>query len=156
MTAALSFSLFIFTLYSTTMSALLSAFSFTAGDGAVFALFILAVLVISIVMSFMGKKKDGAESYFLAGRGLPWWLIGFSLIAANISTEQFIGMSGNASQCTGLAIASYEWIAAISLVFVAFVFIPMFLRCGIYTIPQFLEYRYNKLARTLKIGRAHV
>lgn len=131
------------------MNALLSTFSFSAADGAVFALFILAVLVISIVMSFMGKKKNGAESYFLAGRGLPWWLIGFSLIAANISTEQFIGMSGNASQCTGLAIASYEWIAAISLVFVAFVFVPKFLRCGIYTIPQFLEYRYNKLARTL-------
>ncbi len=149
MTAALSFFIIHFTLYSTTMNAMLSAFSFTAVDGAVFALFILAVLVISIVMSFMGKKKDGAESYFLAGRGLPWWLIGFSLIAANISTEQFIGMSGNASQCTGLAIASYEWIAAISLVFVAFVFVPMFLRCGIYTIPQFLEYRYNKLARTL-------
>ena len=148
------FSLFIIhflTNYSTTMSSLLSAFAFTAADGVVFALFILAVLVISIVMSLKGQKKDGAdsESYFLAGRGLPWWLIGFSLIAANISTEQFIGMSGNASQCTGLAIASYEWIAAISLVFVAFVFVPMFLRCGIYTIPEFLEYRYNKLARTL-------
>lgn len=133
------------------MSSLLSSFTFTTADGVVFALFILAVLVISIVMSLKGQKKDGAdsESYFLAGRGLPWWLIGFSLIAANISTEQFIGMSGNASQCTGLAIASYEWIAAISLVFVAFVFVPMFLRCGIYTIPEFLEYRYNKLARTL-------
>lgn len=131
---------------------LLSAFTFSAADGIVFALFILAVLVISIFMSVGKKSDDGksdSESYFLAGRGLPWWLIGFSLIAANISTEQFIGMSGNASQCTGLAIASYEWIAAISLVIVAFAFVPMFLRCGIYTIPEFLEYRYNKLARTL-------
>ena len=116
-------------------------------DCIVFFGFIAAVLIVAISMSRQGGKDS--ESYFLAGRGLGWWLIGFSLIAANISTEQFIGMSGNAAQCTGLAIASFEWIAAVTLVLVAFIFLPMFLRCGIYTIPQFLEYRYNKFARTL-------
>lgn len=116
-------------------------------DCIVFFGFIAAVLIVALSMSRQGGKDS--EAYFLAGRGLGWWLIGFSLIAANISTEQFIGMSGNAAQCTGLAIASYEWIAAVTLVAVAFLFLPMFLRCGIYTIPQFLEYRYNKFARTL-------
>ncbi len=95
------------------------------------------------------KKKGGAESYFLAGRGLSWWLVGFSLIAANISTEQFVGMSGKAANWVGLAIAGYEWLAAIVLVIVAFTFLPMLLKRGVYTIPQFLEERYNGAARTI-------
>jgi len=101
----------------------------------------------------MSRRGKGAgadsESYFLAGRGLAWWIIGVSLIAANISTEQFVGMSGNASDYIGLAVASYEWIAALSLIIVAFVFLPRFLKVGIYTIPQFLETRYNKITRTV-------
>lgn len=96
-----------------------------------------------------GTSQGGASGYFLAGRGLTWWLVGFSLIAANISTEQFVGMSGQAADWLGMAIASYEWMAAITLVVVAFVFLPKFLRCGIYTIPEFLEYRYGVFARTV-------
>ncbi len=122
-------------------------FQFTTLDIFIFVAFILAVIAISVGMS--RKAGDSSEDYFLAGRGLKWWLIGFSLIAANISAEQFVGMSGNAAQCTGLAIASYEWIAAISLVAVAFIFLPMFLKRGIYTVPEFLEFRYNKLSRSL-------
>jgi SSS family solute:Na+ symporter len=91
----------------------------------------------------------GAQDYFLAGRGLTWWLVGFSLIAANISTEQFVGMSGKAADWLGMAIASYEWMAAITLVIVGFLFLPKFLKSGIYTIPEFLEYRYNTFARTV-------
>lgn len=94
-------------------------------------------------------KDASAADYFLAGRGLSWWLIGFSLIAANISTEQFVGMSGQAADWLGLAIASYEWLAAIVLVFVAFFFLPKLLRCGVYTIPEFLESRYNPFARSI-------
>ena len=75
--------------------------------------------------------------------------MGFSLIAANISTEQFVGMSGNAASHVGLAIASYEWMAAITLVVVAFCFLPYFLKAGIYTMPEFLEYRYNQWARLI-------
>ena len=95
------------------------------------------------------KKDTSAADYFLAGRGLSWWLVGFSLIAANISTEQFVGMSGQAADWLGLAIAGYEWLAAITLVVVAFFFLPKLLRCGVYTIPEFLETRYNLASRSI-------
>lgn len=95
-----------------------------------------------------GKDKSAAD-YFLAGRGLSWWLVGFSLIAANISTEQFVGTSGQAADWLGLAIAGYEWLAAITLVVVAFFFLPKLLRCGVYTIPEFLETRFNLGSRAV-------
>jgi SSS family solute:Na+ symporter len=117
-------------------------------DIAVFIAFIAAVVLVGLVKSRAGHSGEkNAQDFFLAGRGLSWWLIGFSLIAANISTEQFVGMSGNAASHVGLAIASYEWMAAVTLVVVAFGFLPYFLRAGIYTMPEFLEYRYNSLAR---------
>ncbi len=95
------------------------------------------------------KEEKGAADYFLAGRGLSWWLVGFSLLAANISTEQFVGMSGQSADWLGLAIAGYEWLAAIVLVIVAFTFLPMLLKRGVFTIPQFLEERYNGVARVI-------
>ncbi len=95
------------------------------------------------------KKEKGASDYFLAGRGLTWWLVGFSLLAANISTEQFVGQSGKSADWVGLAIAGYEWLAAIVLVIVAFCFLPKLLKGGVYTIPEFLEIRYNSTARTI-------
>ena len=116
-------------------------------DVVVFFLFLAAVIFVAFGVS--RNSGHDSESYFLAGRGLKWWLIGFSLIAANISAEQFVGMSGQGSDYIGLAIASYEWIAAISLVLVAFFFLPRFLKSGIYTIPQYLETRYNRSARTV-------
>jgi len=119
-------------------------------DIAVFAAFILAVLAVGLLKSrTTGNQEKDVQDFFLAGRGLSWWLIGFSLIAANISTEQFVGMSGNAASHVGLAIATYEWLAGITLVVVAFAFLPYFLRAGIYTMPEFLEYRFNALARLL-------
>ncbi len=120
-------------------------------DILVFVGFVAAVLFIGLWKS-KGEETDsehGASDYFLAGRKLTWWLVGFSLIAANISSEQFVGMSGQAADWLGMAIASYEWMAAVTLVVVAFVFLPTFLRSGIYTIPEFLEYRYNAFARFL-------
>lgn len=120
-------------------------------DIAVFAAFIAAVVFVGLWKSRgrAGEGEKDSQDYFLAGRGLTWWLVGFSLIAANISTEQFVGMSGNAASHVGLAIASYEWMAAVTLVVVAFGFLPYFLRAGIYTMPEFLEYRYNSLARLI-------
>ena len=117
-------------------------------DILVFIAFIAAVVSVGLWKSRSkgGEEKD-AQDFFLAGRGLSWWLIGFSLIAANISTEQFVGMSGSAASHVGLAIASYEWMAAVTLVIVAFAFLPYFLRAGIYTMPEFLEYRFNSAAR---------
>lgn len=120
-------------------------------DILVFIAFVVSVITIGLYKS-TGEEthsEHGAQDYFLAGRGLTWWLIGFSLIAANISTEQFVGMSGKAADWLGMAIASYEWMAAITLVVVAFLFLPTFLKSGIYTIPEFLEYRYNTFARTI-------
>lgn len=115
-------------------------------DAAVFLAFVALVVGVGLYQS---RHEQGSEDYFLAGRGLKWWLIGLSLIAANISTEQFVGMSGNAASHVGIAIASYEWMAAVTLVVVAFVFLPYFLRAGIYTMPEFLEYRYDGAARTV-------
>lgn len=115
-------------------------------DLVVFVVFVVSVISLGMLKS---RNEKSGEDYFLAGRGLKWWLIGFSLIAANISTEQFVGMSGNAASHVGLAIASYEWMAAITLVVVAFCFLPYFLKAGIYTMPEFLEYRYNQWARLI-------
>ncbi len=90
------------------------------------------------------KKKESASSsdYFLAEGSLTWWAIGASLIASNISAEQFIGMSGSGFKL-GLAIATYEWMAAITLIVVAVFFIPVYLKNKIFTMPQFLHQRYN-------------
>lgn len=110
---------------------------------------LIGFMVCVITIGFLKSPKENtAEDYFLAGRGLKWWLIGFSLIAANISAEQFVGMSGQAARASiGLAVASYEWCAAITLVVIAFFFLPKFLRSGIYTIPEYLEYRFNHASR---------
>lgn len=119
----------------------------------------LTLLDIVMFLSFFGvvigvsmyksRKEETSEDFFLASRGLVWPLIGLSLIAANISTEHFVGMAGQGAGIAGMAIASYEWMAAITLVFVAIFFLPRFLRIGIYTIPEYLEYRYNPTARAI-------
>ncbi|MFC1552281.1 SLC5 family protein [Candidatus Latescibacterota bacterium] len=98
---------------------------------------------------FKSRKEETGEDFFLASRGLMWPMIGLSLIAANISSEQFVGQAGQGAGIAGMAIASYEWIGAVTLVFVAFFFLPKFLKCGIYTIPEYLEYRYNSTARAI-------
>src|SRR3954466_8007962 len=94
-----------------------------------------------------GKAKDTSD-YFLASKNLPWWAIGASLIAANISAEQIVGMSGS-GYAVGLAIASYEWMAALTLLIVGKYFLPIFLSNRIYTMPQFLEHRYGPNIRNL-------
>ena len=94
-----------------------------------------------------GQEKN-AQDYFLAGKALPWWAIGASLIAANISAEQIIGMSGS-GYAIGLAIASYEWMAAFTLLLVGKFLLPIFLKTGIYTMPQFLAQRYDDRVKTV-------
>jgi SSS family solute:Na+ symporter len=114
-------------------------------DIGIIVVFFICVVAVGLSKS---RKEKTSEDYFLAGRCLTWWLIGFSLIAANISAEQFVGMSGQAAKSSiGLAVASYEWIAAITLVVVAFFFLPKFLKSGIFTIPEYLEYRFSHSAR---------
>ena len=103
-----------------------------------------------VLAQWVSREESGhhksAKDYFLAGNTLPWWAIGASLIAANISAEQIIGMSGS-GYAMGLAIASYEWMAAITLILVGKYLLPIFLKHGIYTMPQFLEQRYDHRVR---------
>jgi len=116
---------------------------------------IIAVYAVAIfgVAQWVSRDRAGAGAknttdYFLASKNLPWWAIGASLIAANISAEQIVGMAGS-GYAIGLAIASYEWMAALTLLIVGKFFLPIFLRNEIYTMPQFLERRYGKNIRTL-------
>ncbi len=118
----------------------------SALDITVFLAFYAVVLGVSMYKS---RRERTGEDYFLASRGLFWPLIGLSLIAANISSEHFVGMAGQGAGLAGMAIASYEWMAAITLVCVAFLFLPKFLKAGLFTIPEYLEYRYNPAARSI-------
>ncbi|MGZ5286537.1 MAG: sodium:solute symporter family transporter, partial [Flavisolibacter sp.] len=112
-----------------------------------YLVFILYFLIVSGYGYYVYQKKKkksvtASHDYFLAEGSLTWWAIGASLIASNISAEQFIGMSGSGFKM-GLAIATYEWMAAATLMIVAIFFIPVYLKNKIYTMPQFLHQRYN-------------
>jgi SSS family solute:Na+ symporter len=112
-----------------------------------YIVFILYFILISSYGIWIYRKKNSnttnTKDFFLAEGQLTWWAIGASLIASNISAEQFIGMSGNGFRL-GLAISVYEWLAAVSLVVVAIFFMPVYLKNKIYTMPQFLKTRYNE------------
>jgi SSS family solute:Na+ symporter len=118
-------------------------------DTIVFVAYALAIVGLGLWVS---REKEGyqknAEDYFLAGKSLPWWAIGASLIAANISAEQIIGMSGSGF-AVGLAIASYEWMAAVTLIIVGKYFLPIFIKKELFTIPEFIEYRFNTTLKTI-------
>ncbi|MFJ1350969.1 sodium/sugar symporter [Capnocytophaga canimorsus] len=116
--------------------------SFSTLDYVIFALYAIVILSVGLFVSRSKKDNKTAEDYFLASKSLPWWAIGASLIAANISAEQFIGMSGSGF-ALGLAIASYEWMAALTLIIVGKYFLPIFIEKGLYTIPEFIEKRYS-------------
>jgi SSS family solute:Na+ symporter len=118
----------------------------TATDAIIFFGFIAIVVAVSL---FASRGERTSEDYFLAGRKLTWPLIGLSLIASNISTEHFVGMTGAAFGPQGLAVANWEWLAAVALVFVGWWLLPTFLKAGIYTMPQFLEHRFDVNARTI-------
>lgn len=118
-------------------------------DYIVFVLYCLFIVGLGLWVSRDKKgHQKNAEDYFLASKSLPWWAIGASLIAANISAEQFIGMSGSGF-AIGLAIASYEWMAAITLLIVGKYFLPIFMEKKLYTIPQFVEKRYSTNLKTI-------
>ena len=109
------------------------------GDYIVFLVYFLIVTSYGIWVYRRKKaEKTSTKDYFLAEGSLTWWAIGASLIASNISAEQFIGMSGEGF-FSGIAIAAYEWIAALSLIIVAVWFMPVYLKNKIYTMPQFLK-----------------
>lgn len=123
--------------------------SFHTIDFLIFGIYALVLIGVGLWVS---RSKKGhtktAEDYFLASKALPWWAIGSSLIAANISAEQFIGMSGSGF-AGGLAIASYEFMAALTLIIVGKFFLPVFIKQGIYTIPEFVEKRFSTNLKTI-------
>ena len=112
-------------------------------DTLVFGIYLLVVASVGILAS---RKKEESDDYFLASRNLTWWIIGGSMIAANISTHHFIGMSGRGYEI-GLAIASFEWIAAIALVLYGKFFLPYYIKTRITTMPEFLERRFSDKVR---------
>lgn len=121
-------------------------------DISIFIAYVSGLLILALWISRNEKNHErNTEDYFLASKSLPWWAIGASLIASNISAEQIIGMSGS-GYAIGLAIASYEWMAAITLILVGKYLLPIFLKNQIFTMPQYLEQRFdNKVKTTLAI-----
>jgi SSS family solute:Na+ symporter len=115
-------------------------------DVVVFVCFFAVVVGVSL---FKSRKETSSEDYFLAGRGLRWWLIGISIVAANISTEQFVGMAGQGAGSVGLAVSNWQLVGSVGIVLIAFTLLPRFLKAGIYTMPEYLEYRYNSAARAI-------
>lgn len=123
--------------------------SFHFLDYLIFVAYAVMIIGLGLWVSRTKKgKQKNAEDYFLASKALPWWAIGASLIAANISAEQVIGMSGSGF-AGGLAIATYEFMAAACLIIVGKYFLPIFIKKGIYTIPQFVEQRFNTTLKTI-------
>ncbi len=120
--------------------------SFSPLDTTVFFGYLLIMIGIGVWFS-RSNKNQSTQDYFLASGSLPWWAVGGSLIASNISTEQILGMNGSGFEI-GLAIASYELMAAVTLIIVAKFFLPVFIEKGIYTMPQFLESRFDNRVRT--------
>jgi len=112
-------------------------------DLIVFGFYLVVVATVGVLAS---RKREQSDDYFLASRNLTWWIIGGSMIAANISTHHFIGMSGRGYEI-GLAIASFEWIAAIALVLYGKFFLPYYLKTRITTMPEFLERRFSDKVR---------
>lgn len=123
--------------------------TFSVLDYVIFIAYACLILFTGLFVSRNKKRTEkNSQDYFLAGKSLGWWAIGASIIASNISAEQFIGMSGSGF-AIGLGIASYEFIAAPALIIVAIFFLPIYLRSNIYTMPQFLEIRYDKRVKTI-------
>lgn len=111
------------------------------------ALFLVFFALVAGFAMYKSRRERSTEDYFLASRGLSWPLIGLSIVAANISTEQMVGMAGQGAGGVGLAVSLWQIVGSVGIVVIAFTLLPRFLRAGIYTMPEFLEYRYNSAAR---------
>lgn len=115
-----------------------------------FVLFFAVVIGLSVWKSRIARDhSESSSDFFLAGRGLTWPLIGVSIVAANISTEQMVGMAGQAAGNVGLAVSAWQLTGSVAIVLIALTLLPKFLRAGIYTMPEFLEYRYNPASRAI-------
>ncbi len=121
---------------------------FSIADLIIFGTYCLIIIGAGTWISIKVNRRKDSVNYFFASNTLPWYIVGSSVIAANISAEQFVGMSGSGF-AMGLTIATYEWLAAIMLIMVAIWFLPVFIRKNIRTMPQFLEERYDSRIRTI-------
>ncbi len=120
--------------------------NFTILDTIIFCLSFFLVIGFAFWKS---RGKSSSEGFFLGDRSLPWWLIGISIVAANLSTEQFVGMAGQAAGETGFAVSSWQLLSSVAVVVIAMLFLPKLLPTGIYTMPEYLEYRYNSTSRAI-------
>ncbi|MBN2190524.1 MAG: sodium transporter, partial [Candidatus Aureabacteria bacterium] len=111
--------------------------------------FLVAYFFIVFFIGYISSKKSRTDSknYFLAGSSIGWMAIGASLFASNISAEHFIGLAGSGAQ-GGLAVGQFEWLACFILLLLGWVFVPLYIKTGVFTMPEFLEKRYNKQCRT--------
>ena len=108
---------------------------------------IMVVYAVGIIVYGLKKgKQKSSEDYFLAGRNIVWPIVGISLFAANISSYHLVGMAGDAYD-SGIAVYNYEWVAALVLVFFGLFFLPFYIKSGVYTMPEFLERRYDNRSR---------
>jgi len=117
--------------------------SISAIDGIIILLYFLLVMGIGIYFS---RKNKNSTEYFLAGRNVGWVAIGASLFASNISSEHFIGLAGSGAS-SGLAVGHFEWLASLIVLLLGWVFVPFYLKSGIFTMPEFLERRFNHSSR---------
>ncbi|MEO0787212.1 MAG: sodium/solute symporter [Bacteroidota bacterium] len=129
------------------MAYFFAAMELSSLDQIIFGLYIIGVIIFGIWIANRDRNATSSD-YFLASRSLPWWAVGGSLIASNISTEQIMGMNGSGF-ALGLAIGTYELMAAITLIIVAKFLLPVFIKKGIFTMPQFLEERFDGRVRTI-------
>ncbi|MBK7631125.1 MAG: sodium/solute symporter [Ignavibacteriales bacterium] len=110
------------------------------------SIIIFYVLIVLSIGFYFRKKSKNSEEYFLAGRNIGWIAIGASLFATNVSSEHFLGLAGTASK-SGLAVGHFEWLACLILLMLGWVFTPFYLKSGVFTMPEFLERRYNTASR---------
>ena len=107
---------------------------------------IVYVLIVLSIGFYYRKRNKNSEEYFLAGRSIGWIAIGASLFATNVSSEHFLGLAGTGSK-SGLAVGHFEWLACLILLLLGWVFTPFYLKSGVFTMPEFLEKRYNTASR---------
>src|SRR3979409_2666370 len=107
------------------------------------AVIIVYFLIIFGIGIYFARKEKTSEDYFLAGRSVGWFAIGASLFVSNISTEHFIGLAGSGAS-SGLAVGPFEWLACLMVLLLGWVFVPFYLRSNVFTMPEFLELRFNR------------
>lgn len=123
-------------------------FELHAADFVVIVLYAVAIVGYGI---YVARKEDDTEDYFLAGRSLTWWLVGFSLFASNVSSSTLVGLS-SAAYSSGIAVYNYEWMAVVVLIVFIVFFLPFYLRSGVFTMPEFLERRFDGRSRMIFAG----